>query len=64
VLSVFALDYTTNPARVLWKTALPCEPCYIHSLAMTQNYVVFVRNVCILILIIRVHVVLTSRNAD
>ncbi|PVH68842.1 hypothetical protein DL98DRAFT_661982 [Cadophora sp. DSE1049] len=44
VLSVFALDFRANPAKLLWKTALPCPPCYIHSLAMTQDYVVFIRN--------------------
>ena len=45
VLSVFSLDYRANPVKVLWKTALPCPPCYIHSLAMTQDYVIFIRNV-------------------
>lgn len=45
VMSVFALNYTSNPAKLEWKTALPCPPCYIHSLAMTQDYVVFIRNV-------------------
>lgn len=45
VLSVFALDFRANPAKLLWKTAIPCPPCYIHSLAMTLDYVVFVRNV-------------------
>ncbi len=46
VLSVFALDFRAKPAKLIWKTALPCPPCYIHSLAMTQDYVVFIRNVC------------------
>jgi torulene dioxygenase len=45
VMFVFALDYKANPAKLLWKTALPCPPCYIHSLAITQDYVVFIRNV-------------------
>ncbi|KAH8588843.1 carotenoid oxygenase [Bisporella sp. PMI_857] len=44
VMSVFALNTNCNPTKLLWKTALPCPPCYIHSLAMTQNYVVFIRN--------------------
>jgi torulene dioxygenase len=43
-LFVFALDIKANPVKLLWKTALPCPPCYIHSLAMTQDYVVFIRN--------------------
>ncbi|KAH8671769.1 carotenoid oxygenase [Tricladium varicosporioides] len=38
VMSVFALNINANPANLLWKTALPCPPCYIHSLAMTQDY--------------------------
>jgi torulene dioxygenase len=45
VMFCFALDVVSNPAKLLWKTALPCKPCYIHSLAMTQDYVVFIRNV-------------------
>lgn len=45
VLSIFALDIKANPAELLWKTPLPCAPCYIHSLAMTDKYVVFIRNV-------------------
>lgn len=45
VLSIFALDIKAKPAKLLWKTALPCAPCYIHSLAMTDKYVVFIRNV-------------------
>jgi torulene dioxygenase len=45
VLSIFALDYRSNPASLLWKTPLPCEPCYIHSLAMTDKFVAFIRNV-------------------
>ncbi|KAJ3456149.1 hypothetical protein MRS44_016172 [Fusarium solani] len=44
VLSIFALDYRSNPASLLWKTPLPCEPCYIHSLAMTDKFVAFIRN--------------------
>lgn len=47
VLSIFALDIRAKPASLVWKTALPCEPCYIHSLAMTDKYVVFIRNVSI-----------------
>ena len=47
VLSIFALDIHAKPASVVWKTALPCKPCYIHSLAMTDKYVVFVRNVSV-----------------
>ena len=42
---VFGMDIRSNPVKVLWKTALPCPPCYIHSLAMTDKYVVFIRNV-------------------
>lgn len=26
------------------QTVIPCKPCYIHSLAMTEKYVVFIRN--------------------
>ncbi|KAI1839906.1 hypothetical protein JX265_005748 [Neoarthrinium moseri] len=44
VMSVFALDIKAKPAKVLWKTALPCAPCYIHSLAMSDKFVVFIRN--------------------
>lgn len=45
VMSIFGLDIAANPAKMLWKTPLPCRPCYIHSLAMTDKYVVFIRNV-------------------
>lgn len=45
VMSIFAMHDQANPAKLLWKTPLPCPPCYIHSLAMTEKYVVFVRNV-------------------
>ena len=45
VMYIFALDVVANPARLLWKSALPCKPCYTHALAMTDKYVVFVRNV-------------------
>ena len=48
VLSIFSLNIRASPVSVLWKTALPCKPCYIHSLAMTDKYVVFIRNVSIL----------------
>lgn len=41
----FCMDIRANPAKLVWKTALPCAPCYIHSLAMTDKYVVFIRNV-------------------
>ncbi|KAK9775669.1 putative Carotenoid oxygenase [Seiridium cardinale] len=44
VLSIFALDIKAKPVKVLWKTPLPCAPCYVHSLAMTDKYVVFIRN--------------------
>ncbi|KAF9880324.1 putative lignostilbene- -dioxygenase protein [Colletotrichum karsti] len=44
VMSVFALNIAANPASLVWKTPLPCEPCYIHSLAMTDKYVIFIRN--------------------
>ncbi|CAK7198349.1 hypothetical protein SEUCBS139899_001010 [Sporothrix eucalyptigena] len=40
----FCMDIRANPAKLVWKTALPCAPCYIHSLAMTDKYVVFIRN--------------------
>lgn len=43
-LSIFSLDIRAKPAAVVWKTPLPCRPCYVHSLAMTDKYVVFVRN--------------------
>jgi torulene dioxygenase len=45
VMSIFALNIATKPVKLAWKTALPCKPCYVHSLAMTQDFVVFVRNV-------------------
>jgi torulene dioxygenase len=45
VMYVFGMDIRSNPVKILWKTALPCPPCYIHSLAMTDKYVVFIRNV-------------------
>lgn len=41
---VFALDIKST-AKVLWKTVIPCNPCYTHSLAMSEKYVIFVRNV-------------------
>ncbi|KIX09239.1 uncharacterized protein Z518_00318 [Rhinocladiella mackenziei CBS 650.93] len=44
VMYVFGMNIRSNPVKVLWKTALPCPPCYIHSLAMTDKYVVFIRN--------------------
>ncbi|KAG7404600.1 Carotenoid isomerooxygenase [Fusarium oxysporum f. sp. raphani] len=44
VLFVFALNVASNPAALVWKSPLPCRPCYTHSLAMTDKYVVFVRN--------------------
>ena len=42
-MSVFALDIRSKPARMVWKTVMPCKPCYIHSLAMTEKYVIFIR---------------------
>jgi len=45
IMSVFALNIRSNPVSLLWKTPLPCAPCYIHSLAMTDRFVVFIRNV-------------------
>jgi carotenoid cleavage dioxygenase-like enzyme len=42
---VFGMNIRSNPAKLIWKTRLPCPPCYIHSLAMTDRYVVFIRNV-------------------
>lgn len=45
VMSVFALDIRSNPTKLLWKTALPRKPCYIHSMSMTENYAIFVSNV-------------------
>ena len=45
VMSVFASDLVSEPARLVWNTPLPCPPCYIHSLAMTESYAVFIRNV-------------------
>ncbi|VUC25874.1 unnamed protein product [Clonostachys rosea] len=44
VLYIFALDIRSNPVSAIWKTALPCKPCYTHSIAMTDKYVVFIRN--------------------
>ena len=44
-MSVFALDIRSKPTKLVWKTVLPCKPCYIHSLAMTEKYVIFIRNV-------------------
>ncbi|KAI1338569.1 carotenoid oxygenase [Xylariaceae sp. FL0016] len=44
VLHTFALDYGAKPAALVWKTPLPCKPCYIHSLACSQDYVIFIRN--------------------
>ncbi|KAL6416054.1 retinal pigment epithelial membrane family protein [Ilyonectria robusta] len=44
VMSVFALDIKSKPVSLLWKTPLPCKPCYIHSMAMTERFVVFIRN--------------------
>ncbi|KAF5691955.1 retinal pigment epithelial membrane family [Fusarium denticulatum] len=44
VLSVFALDIKANPSKLLWKTSIPCRPCYVHSMAMSGNYVIFIRN--------------------
>ena len=44
-MSVFALDIRSNPTRLMWKTVLPCDPCYTHSLAMTDKYVIFIRMV-------------------
>ncbi|KAL0933655.1 retinal pigment epithelial membrane family protein [Colletotrichum truncatum] len=44
IMSVFALNIVAKPTSLLWKTPLPCKPCYIHSLAMTDKYVVFIRN--------------------
>lgn len=45
VMYVFAVNYASNPAKLVWKTALPCKPCYIHSLAISGDYCVFIRNV-------------------
>ena len=42
-MSVFALNIRSKPAKMIWKTIIPCRPCYIHSLATTEKYVVFVR---------------------
>ncbi|RBR22565.1 hypothetical protein FVER53590_00042 [Fusarium verticillioides] len=44
VLSVFALDLKTNPCKLLWKSPIPCRPCYVHSMAMSSKYVIFIRN--------------------
>ncbi|SCV33765.1 uncharacterized protein FFB14_04683 [Fusarium fujikuroi] len=45
VLSIFALDIKSSPSKLLWKTPLPaCRPCYVHSMAMSSNYVIFIRN--------------------
>ncbi|KAH9882973.1 hypothetical protein J1614_000339 [Plenodomus biglobosus] len=44
IMYVFALNVASNPAALIWKSPLPCKPCYTHALAMTEKYVVFVRN--------------------
>jgi torulene dioxygenase len=44
-LSIFSMDFMAKPAKLRWKTTIPCKPCYVHSLAMTDKYVVFIRNV-------------------
>ncbi len=44
-MSVFALDIRSKPTKVMWKTVLPCRPSYIHSLACTEKYVIFIRMV-------------------
>lgn len=41
---VFALDVASNLVALLWKLPLLSRPCYIYALAMTDKYVVFVRN--------------------
>ncbi|CUM49439.1 uncharacterized protein AC631_05790 [Debaryomyces fabryi] len=43
-LTVFALDIKTKPSKLIWHTKLPGPPCYCHSLAATEKYVVFIRN--------------------
>lgn len=43
-LSIFALDIGSKPSKLKWHTVLPSAPCYCHSLALTEKYVVFVRN--------------------
>ncbi len=45
VMSIFAMHNEAKPVKLQWKTPLPCPPCYIHSLAITEKYVVFIRNV-------------------
>ena len=44
-LSMFCQDIKSNPARVKWKTILPCPPCYVHSVGMTKKYALFITNV-------------------
>ena len=46
-MSVFALDVRSKPTKLVWKTVLPCKACYIHSLAMTEKYAIFIRNVSV-----------------
>lgn len=46
-MAIFALNIKSKPTKLVWKTALPCDPCYIHSLAMTDKFVIFVSNVSI-----------------
>lgn len=43
-LTIFALDIKAKPAKLKWHTVLPSVPCNCHSLALTEKYVVFVRN--------------------
>lgn len=45
MMSVFALHNEANPVKLLWKAALSCLPCSIHSLAIPRKYVIFIRNV-------------------
>ncbi|KAF5618740.1 retinal pigment epithelial membrane family [Fusarium sp. NRRL 52700] len=44
VLSVLALDIESNPTKMPWKTSIPCRPCYVHSMAMSSNYVISICN--------------------
>lgn len=43
-LTIFGLDIKAKPTSLLWHTVLPSLPCYCHSLALTDKYVVFIRN--------------------
>lgn len=44
-LFVFGISNGEKDPQLQWKTKLPAPPCYVHSLAMTQKYVIFIHQV-------------------